>query len=359
MPSRNRQILDGAFSSQQSAAGFRLMYEIIYRRIHLGVNKQYLDRFNSHYSRIETELIKGFKSGVSLINEICSYSLLGEGKRLRPLLFVLSALMCGYKKDNIYRLSTMFEFVHCASLLHDDVIDNADTRRKKPSARNLWGNTAAVLTGDYMFSMAFNAAMESGNLAILSIVNNAAVRMTEGQVKELICTRKWGLSEEEYFDIITLKTAELISVCCEAGAAVAEGDKKTAKALKNFGLNMGIAFQMIDDLLDYSSSDDELGKPAGKDFKEGKITLPLIYTIPVMKADDVKRFEALLLNGSESEDDYLDLINIVRNSGSIEKTKIRAKGYIEEAAQHLKELPASENRNNLLYLNEYLLDRLC
>ncbi|NLD36024.1 MAG: polyprenyl synthetase family protein [Desulfatiglans sp.] len=324
----------------------------------MGVNKQYLDRFNDHYSRIEKELIKGFSSGVPLINDICSHSLLGEGKRLRPLLFVLSALMCGYKKDNIYRLSTMFEFVHCASLLHDDVIDNADMRRKKPSAGNLWGNPAAVLTGDYMFSMAFNAAMESGSLNILSIVNNAAVRMTEGQVKELICTRRWGLTGEEYFDIITLKTAELISVCCEAGAVAAERDEKTAKALKNFGLSMGIAFQMIDDLLDYSSSNGELGKPAGKDFKEGKVTLPLIYTIPDMTADDVKRFEALLLQGSEKEEDYRDLVNIVRNSGGMEKTKAKAKAYIEDAAKHLKGLPASENRNNLLSLNEYLLDRL-
>ncbi|MBN1903804.1 MAG: polyprenyl synthetase family protein [Deltaproteobacteria bacterium] len=324
----------------------------------MGSNKQYLDRFNSHYSRIETELIKGFSSVVPLINDICSHSLLGEGKRLRPLLFVLSALMCGYTKDNIYRLSTMFEFIHCASLLHDDVIDNADMRRKKPSASNLWGNPAAVLTGDYMFSMAFNAAMESGNIAILSIVNNAAVRMTEGQVKELICTRKWGLTEEEYLDVITLKTAELISVCCEAGAVAAERDEKTAKALKNFGLSMGIAFQMIDDLLDYASSDGELGKPAGKDFKEGKITLPLIYTIPDMKADDTKRFEALLINGSDREEDYHDLINIVRNSGSIEKTKERAKSYIENAAKHLKDLPASEDRNNLLSLNDYMLDRL-
>jgi octaprenyl-diphosphate synthase len=324
----------------------------------LGKKKKYLDRFEDHYKRIEPELEKGFSSGVSLINDICSHSLLGEGKRLRPLLFVLSARMCGYKNDNIYRLSTMFEFVHCASLLHDDVIDNADIRRKKPSASHLWGNTAAVLTGDYMFSMAFNAAMESGNLSILSIINNAAIRMTEGQVKELICSRKWALSEEEYFDIITLKTAVLISVCCEAGGVAAEADKKTVIALKNFGLNMGIAFQMIDDLLDYSSSEDELGKPTGKDFREGKNTLPLIYAISHMKEMDSKRFEKLLLNGSEKEGDYLDLVNTVRNSGGIDKTKARAKDYIEEAARHLNDFPASENKDDLLSLNEYLLERL-
>ncbi len=322
-------------------------------------DSRYLDRFEDHYNKIETELEKGFSSRVPLINEICRHSLLGEGKRLRPLLFVLSALMCGYKKKDIYLLSTIFELIHCASLLHDDVIDHADMRRKKPSASHLWGNATAVLTGDYIFSMAFNSAIKSDNISILSIVNNAAVRMTEGQVKELICSGKWDLTEEEYLDIITLKTAELVSVCCEAGAIASDADEKTAAALGHFGLNMGIAFQMIDDMLDYSSSDDELGKPAGKDLREGKVTLPLIYTIRGMKDHDTKRFKALLLNGSDREEDYTDLINIVRNSGSIEKTKGRAKGYIEQAATHLNNFPASENRDSLLYLNEYLLDRLC
>ncbi|NLA74733.1 MAG: polyprenyl synthetase family protein [Deltaproteobacteria bacterium] len=320
--------------------------------------QQYLKRFNSHCNRIEAELAKGFSSSVPLINEICSHSLLGEGKRLRPLLFVLSALMCGYEKDNIYRVSTMFEFIHSASLLHDDVIDNADIRRKKPSVSSLWGNSAAVLTGDFMFSMAFNTAVESDSLSILSIAYKAALRMTEGQIKELICTRKWNLSEEEYLDIITSKTAELISVCCEAGAAAAGADKKTTAALKHFGLNMGIAFQMIDDLLDYSSSGQELGKPAGKDFREGKITLPLIYAIPGMKEEEIKWFKALLSEGSKKEKDYQDLITTVRNSGSIEKTKARAKGYVEVAARHLMDVSASDNRDNLLFLNEYLLERL-
>ncbi len=323
----------------------------------MGRDRRYLDRFTTYFNEIENELEKSFSSSEPLIEEIIRHSLLGEGKRLRPLLFVLSALMCGYEKKDMYRLSTIFEYIHCASLLHDDVIDNADIRRKKPSASNLWGNTAAVLTGDFMFSMAFNVAIEAGNLGILSIVNDVAVRMTEGQVRELVCTGKWDITEEEYLKIITLKTAELISVSCETGAVVAGADKSRVEALKKFGLNMGIAFQIVDDLLDYSSSEEEFGKPVGKDLKEGKVTLPLIYTISEMKESDARRFEALL-KGSDNEEDYDELINVVRKSGNIEKTKERAQGYVGEAAKYLDSFPASSYRDNLLFLNDYMLERL-
>lgn len=324
----------------------------------MGKEKKYFDRFNTYFSKIEKGLEKNFHSSVPLIEEICGHSLLGEGKRLRPLLFILSALMCGYEKKDIYSLSTIFEYIHSASLLHDDVIDNADTRRKKPSASNLWGNTAAVLTGDFMFSMAFNVAIEAKNLDILSIVNKTAVRMTEGQVRELICTRKWDTTEDEYMKIIKSKTAELISVSCEAGAVAANADKAVVEDLKNFGLNMGIAFQMIDDLLDYSSTEKEFGKPVGKDFKEGKITLPLIYSIAGMDESELKRFEDLFVNGSDNEKDYNDLINLVRESGGIEKTRNMAQEYVKKAAGYLKRFPESDYRDNLLSLNSYMLERI-
>ena len=324
----------------------------------MGKERQFLDKFSDHFNIIEAELEKNFRSKEPLIEEICRHSLLGEGKRLRPLLFILSALLCGYKKKDIYLLSTIFEYIHCASLLHDDVIDNADTRRKKPSASHLWGNTAAVLTGDFMFSMAFHVAIKSENMAILSIINKAAVSMTEGQVKELICTRKWSVTEEEYFEIITLKTAELLAVSCEAGAVAAGADKRKIEDLKKFGLNMGIAFQIVDDLLDYSLSKEEFGKPVGKDFREGKVTLPLIYAVPEMKKKESDRFETLFLNGSNKEEDYDGLINAVRESGSIDKAKIMAKEYVEKAAKCLNAFPDSPDRDNLLLLNEYLLDRI-
>ena len=324
----------------------------------MGRDKRFFDRFTTQFNEIENELEKSFSSSEPLIKEIVRHSLLGEGKRLRPLLFILSSLICGYEKRDIYRLSAIFEYIHCASLLHDDVIDNADTRRKKPSASSVWGNTAAVLIGDFLFSMAFNIAIESKNLDILSIVNRTAVLMTEGQVRELVFAGKWDIKEEDYLKIITLKTAELLSVSCESGAVISDADKNSMNALKKFGLNMGIAFQIVDDLLDYTASEEEFGKPVGKDIREGKVTLPLIYTISEMKESDAKRFETLLINGNGREEDYDELINIVRESGNMEKTKEKAQRYVNEAAKYLKSFPASRYREDLLFLNDYMLERL-
>ena len=321
-------------------------------------DRKFFDRFANHFNEIENELEKSFSSSEPLIEKIVRHSLLGEGKRLRPLLFILSSLLCDSQNKDIYHLSTIFEYIHCASLLHDDVIDNADTRRKKPSASNLWGNTAAVLTGDFLFSMAFNIAIESKNLGILSVVNRAAVKMTEGQVRELFFSRRWDITEEDYLEIITLKTAELLSVSCESGAVIADINKERTDALKNFGLNMGIAFQIVDDLLDYSASEEEFGKPVGKDFREGKVTLPLIYTIREMNGADSERFKTLLTNGSNKEEDYDELIDVVRKSGNMEKTKEIAQKYVEEAAKYLESFPASPNKDNLLFLNDYMVKRL-
>ncbi len=321
-------------------------------------DKSFFDKFNSYFNEIEKALEQSFRSDEPLIEQICRHSLLGEGKRLRPLLFILSAMLCNYKKKDMYYLSTIFEYIHSASLLHDDVIDNADTRRKKPSASNLWGNTAAVLTGDFMFSMAFNVAIKCCRLDILDIVNNTAVRMTEGQVRELVCTRKWDTDEDQYIKIITLKTAELLAVSCEAGAVISDADADKVSALKNFGLNMGIAFQIVDDILDYSSSEKDMGKPVGKDFKEGKVTLPLIYAVSGMDESCQKKFRDLFENGSDKEEDYDELINAVRESGSLEKTKARAHEYVDRAAKYLDCFTDSSFKADLLSLNDYMLERL-
>lgn len=318
----------------------------------------FLDRFNNHFDKIDEELEKSIYSNVPLIKEIGGHSLLGQGKRLRPLLFVLSAMMNGYDKKNIYYISIIFEYIHCASLLHDDVIDNAETRRKKPSASNVWGNSAAVLTGDYMFSMASSIAIELKAYNILKIINDAAARMTEGQVKELVFTGKWDTREEEYLDIITSKTADLISASCASGAVIAKAGKSECESLKKFGLNMGISFQMVDDLLDYESSEKDFGKPVGKDVREGKITLPLIYAISTMKNSDADKYKEIFEKGSIKDSDYDELISFVRESGGIEKTRIKAEQYVEKAAEYLKNFPETPYKDDLIALNDYMTGRL-
>lgn len=323
----------------------------------MDLDKKYLSGFNKYFKKIDKELEEGFRSGVPKIEEIGRYSLLGEGKRLRPLLFVLSGLLCGYSGEDIYYISTMFEYVHCASLLHDDVIDNADTRRNKPSASNLWGNSAAVLTGDFMSSQASIIAVNKCNMEMIKIFGDTVARMTEGQFMELIHTDDWNTTKSDYMEIITRKTAELMSLCCSSGAVISGAGKEAVDNLKNFGLNLGISFQMVDDLLDYVSSEEEFGKPVGKDLREGKITLPLIYTLAEMDRSELKKLEDKFKNGSIKDEEIDDFILRIRNSGNIEKIRTEAEKYVLKASEFLKDFPESSYKNELLTLNEYIAKR--
>jgi octaprenyl-diphosphate synthase len=292
-----------------------------------------------------------------MLEDIGRHSLLGKGKRIRPLLFVLSSRLCGYEGEDVYYISTIFEYIHSASLLHDDVIDKAEVRRNKPSASSIWGNSAAVLTGDYFSARAMNIAISTNNMDFFRALINAGTRMSEGQFMELDHTGKWDTSKEEYMEIITSKTAELMSAACACGAIMAGAGKDAEENMSNFGLNMGITFQLVDDLLDYISSEEEFGKPVGKDLREGKVTLPLIYTLSGMSEKELLRFEKLFKNGRADEKDYEDLIRIVRNSGSVEKVRSEARRYVDKAHGFLSKLPESIFREDLAALNDYVAKR--
>lgn len=321
------------------------------------LDRSFLDQFNPHFEKIDEELNKTFSSRVGLIEDVGKHALLSEGKRLRPLLFVLTARLCGYNGDDIYRLSTLFEYVHAASLLHDDVIDNADTRRKKPSASNLWGNTAAVLAGDYLSSRASELAVSTNNIGFLQVLMTTASRMTEGQVLELVHTNDWGTTREVYMDIIISKTAELISAACSCGGIISGIDDNKVEMLSKFGLNLGIAFQIMDDLLDYTSSEEEFGKPVGKDLREGKTTLPLIYIMSDLDESKRRELKELLKTGNVSDEDYLNLIDLVRNSGVLNRIRDEARDYVDKAAGFLESFPDSSMKEGLVKLNEYMTKR--
>ncbi|MFC1867226.1 polyprenyl synthetase family protein [Thermodesulfobacteriota bacterium] len=320
-------------------------------------NRNFLNRFSKHFERIDKELNKNFSSRVPMIEDIGRHSLLGKGKRLRPLLFLLSGKLCGYKGEDIYSLSTMFEYIHNASLLHDDVIDNAATRRSKPSAKHIWGNSAAVLTGDYLSSKAAAIAVRTNNIELLKMAIDTGARMSEGQFLELIHTGDWNTSKDEYMDIITSKTAELMSTTCACGAIIAGAGKEISYNLSKYGLNLGIAFQLVDDLLDYASSEEELGKPVGKDLREGKITLPLIYTLSGSKNEEINRFENQFKGQDADEEDYMKLIKFVRKSGAIERIRSEAKEYSGKASEFLDIFPESPVKTDLIDLNEYVSKR--
>ena len=316
-----------------------------------------LDKYTEHIARINKELKEALSSRVSLVEIIGKHTLLGHGKRLRPLFFVLSCQLCDYQGKDAYRLSTVFEYLHAASLLHDDVVDNAEIRRNKPSANSFWGNHAAVLEGDFLYSNASLIAVGSNNLLFLKRLTETAKQMAEGQIMELTHTHDWKIGKEQYLEIISAKTAVLMSAACACGAILSGAEREAEQSLGQFGLNMGIAFQIMDDLLDYTSSEDVFGKPVGKDLKEGKITLPLIYTLPKIEASEGNRLENLFKNHQATEEDYRQLIGLVRSKGALDQIKDEARSYVDRAAGCLSRFPDSPAKRGLLELNRFIVER--
>jgi len=316
-----------------------------------------LDKHKEKIMKINEELEKALSSRVRLIEEIGTHTLLGHGKRIRPLFFVLSCELCNYRKADRYRLSSIFEYLHAASLLHDDVLDNAEIRRKKPSANRFWGNQAAVLEGDFLYSTSSEIAVDSKNLRFLKRLTGTTKQMAEGQVLELIHTHDWATPKEAYVEIITAKTAALISAACACGAIIAGAGNGAETSLANFGLSAGIAFQLMDDLLDYTSSEEVFGKPVGKDLREGKVTLPLIYTLPTIDAPERKRLERLFQDHRASEEDFRCVIGLVRDRGGLDRIRDEAHSYVVKATEHLSTFPDGPVKKDLLELNQYIIDR--
>jgi len=320
-------------------------------------DQEILSQFSLHFEKINYALERVLESRIPLIVDMGRHSLLGGGKRLRPLLFVLSSRLCGYSGEDLYRLSTIFECIHTASLLHDDVLDNAEVRRRKPSANQLWGNHAAVLEGDFLYSTSFSIAVSTNNLRFIERLTETTTQMAEGQILELIHTDDWNMEKETYLEVIRAKTAVLISAACACGAIIAGADETTVNALADFGVRMGIAFQLMDDVLDYNSTQNIFGKPVGKDLREGKITLPLIYAIPKLQEEERQGLEALFKERKANEADYQGLIGFVRKNGVLGRIREEARAYVDEAAECLAPFSSSATGKSLLDLSQYIITR--
>jgi octaprenyl-diphosphate synthase len=323
----------------------------------MGNSKTSLAQFSRHFKEINRELKGSLDTRFALVEDIAEYSLLGEGKRVRPLLFVLCAQLCGSKQDNLYHLSTIFEYLHTASLLHDDVLDNADVRRKKPSARQVWGNPAAILGGDFLYSKASAIAVEWDSQKALRVLTAMVSRMVEGQLFELSQTYNWHISKDQYLEIIIAKTAALMSAACSCGAIIAGTDGDALERLSDYGLNLGIAFQLIDDVLDYTSCEEAFGKPVGKDLREGKVTLPLIYALSELEGKEVKRIQELFKSGKVEDEDYARLITMVRQFGVVQRIRGEAAEYTLKAVRLLDPFPPSPAKEELIALCSYLMER--
>ena len=307
--------------------------------------------------RIEEEINKNLQSSVPLIALVTRYIMRSGGKRLRPLLMVLAARLLNYQGNDHYGLSIVFEYLHAATLLHDDVVDNAELRRGRPSANTLWGNAAVVLVGDFLLATSFFLSVTSGNLKILRILSETTTSMAEGEVLQLINSDNLEISQEEYIEVIKRKTAILISAACQIGAILARADQEQEEAMRSFGLNLGIAFQLRDDFLDYTGSAEEFGKPVGKDLQEGKITLPLIHALQSSHDGDHQRLVELSISDRNYEQIFTEVKKIIQDHQGLDYTDNLANYYITEAKSALSIFPESPTRQSLLEIAEYVISR--
>ena len=323
------------------------------------IHQQYplFAQLDDDLQRIEEEINKNLQSGVPLIALVTRYIMRSGGKRLRPLLTVLAARLLNYQGDDHYGLSIVFEYLHAATLLHDDVVDHAELRRGRPSANTLWGNAAVVLVGDFLLATSFFLSVTSGNLKILRILSETTTSMAEGEVLQLINSDNLEISEEEYIEVIRRKTAILISAACQIGAILGRADEEQEEAMRSFGLNLGIAFQLRDDFLDYTGSAEEFGKPVGKDLQEGKITLPLIHALQSSNDGDRQRLVELIISDHNYQQIFTEVKKIIQAYQGLDYTDKLAIHYITEAKSALSIFPESPTRQSLLEIAEYVISR--
>lgn len=292
-----------------------------------------------------------------LVSDIAGYILFAGGKRLRPLLMILSARICGNAKKASASIASMFEYLHTASLLHDDLIDDASIRRGKPVAHSIWGNSAAVLTGDFLLARSLSIATKPGIPKVIEVVAEITEFMSQGEIFQLMNKQRLDLSEKEYMEIIKCKTAVLFRGACRTGALVAGASRDKEDALSSYGMNLGIAFQMADDLLDYTADSNLLGKEAGADIREGKLTLPLIYALKQADSKDRQFIEKIINNKDCNLSDFTKLQELLKKYKSISYTKKIADDYVRKAKSSLDIFEPVQARETLLDIADYAMLR--
>jgi octaprenyl-diphosphate synthase len=297
------------------------------------------------------------ESHVELIPELARHLIDSGGKRIRPMLTIAAARMCGYSAALHLKLAMAVEFMHTATLLHDDVVDESDQRRGKQAARVIWGNQASVLVGDYLLGQAFKMMVETGSLDALRILSNAACVIAEGEVLQLSVSQDVSTTEDQYLQVVGAKTAALFSAAAEVGGVIAARPKEEQLALQSYGRNLGIAFQLVDDALDYSGSSDKLGKSTGDDFRERKITLPVVLSYRRGSEPERKFWTRVLQDGDQTADDLVYARKLMEKHGAIGKTIERASHYGDIACDALAIFPESEWKTALLEAVEFCIAR--
>ncbi len=309
-------------------------------------------------AEIERELSRQVGSRIELVDDVCSHTLQAGGKRLRPAFVALAAKACGtpYDATRVVRLGACMEMIHMATLIHDDVIDRADTRRGKATASAVFGNTAAILSGDVLLARAMTILAQDGDLEIIRLVSSAVVELAEGEVRELETRGRIELTEAEHFEILRMKTASFIECCCRVGAKVASAPVEIEDALGCYGHTIGMAFQVVDDLLDYRGDHAKTGKPVATDYVEGCPTLPLIYLWPLLEANE--RDQVASAFGHQSAVDTVPIVvRWMNERGAFTRAEATADRMGSEAVSALSSLPTSSERDLLEAVADFVINR--
>lgn len=306
---------------------------------------------------VEARFKENLSSDVPLINQVGEYVLSSGGKRFRPMLLLLSAKLCEYQGNDHIELAGVVEFIHTATLLHDDVVDGAELRRGNRSANTVWGNQTSVLVGDYLLAKSFSLMVGCGNLEVLRLLSDTTTSMAEGEVQQLLNTCDLEVDESRYLDVIRSKTAILIAAACEVGAVLAESSAERVSAMREFGLEIGTAFQLMDDALDYVADQEDFGKAKGHDLAEGKMTLPLISTFA--RVDEQQKMEiGRIIEEEELSDSDLNYVcDLIAANGGIDYTREKAVERVEAAKGHLQIFPDCAARDALFALADYVVSR--
>lgn len=307
------------------------------------------------FDAVTDYILNHLGSDVPLVESIGHYIVESGGKRLRPLMVLLAANACGYQGQNHIPLAAVIEFIHTSTLLHDDVVDNSDLRRGNASANAKWGNAPSVLVGDFLYARSFQMMVEIGDLDVMQVLSNATAVIAEGEVMQLLNQRNPDTTEDAYMKVILGKTAMLFEAACEAGAILAKPGSEQREAMRLYGRHLGLAFQMIDDVMDYLSSAEEMGKNVGDDLAEGKATLPLIYAMQNGEEEQRKLIRKAIREGGLDELDHI--LDIVKTTGAIDYTRQRAHEEAQMAIDALDALPDTSFKETLVTLAKMAVDR--
>lgn len=315
------------------------------------------EAFRPELNEVEAKIQAHLDSHAPLIHTVADHILSSGGKRIRPLLLILSARLFGYVENHYLLLGSLIEFIHTATLLHDDVIDEADMRRGKPSAKRVWGNQASILVGDYLYSQAMALIASFHNHSINEIMADACRKMAEGEVLQLCANSQPDLTEEAYLKIIEYKTATLVAASCKVGAIIGGASVEEQAALSRFGFNLGMAFQLADDRLDYSADQARLGKSLGQDIRQGMITLPLLHLLQTCSSSEQSWLKDKIQSHAVDDQELERILELMKAQGSLAYATTRAREYIEASALDLAPFPDSPAKRSLAIASSYMVNR--